>query len=422
MKAKDLFLYFLIFVVIYINDDTFMFGTNENNAYIIIRFVIYCGLISILLLRNQKSYNKTTLIILSILILLVSLTAFINFDFTGGYIFQVIILILSFLLVKEIKFSTFSYLFLKFIYFFCLVSIIAIIFVLFVPSILNYFPVITNIGGVRSYNLYLTLISEGDGHSIPRNAGIFREPGVYMVYLNIAIIINLFWNEKVNNKYLLVYLLTVISTMSTAGVIISASLILLSLFKNRNNKLSHDKFFVAFFFISAIVYLVLNEAIFVKIFGKLESSSASYISTLSRISSLIIPIKIFFDSPLWGSGLSSFSSEFLNYSTAYFGIPFSTSVNATNTFTNKFATYGFLFGMIFIYSIFNFSKKVYAKRGKKISIILFLLFLAMFSNEDMRYSLLFNMLVFYGLFPLDEESLKIEYDTISCEEDYSLKK
>ena len=78
----------------------------------------------------------------------------------------------------------------------------------------------------------------------------------------------------------------------------------------------------------------------------------------------------------------------------------------TNTYLNKFATYGFLYGFIFMYGMLRFSKKVFSKNLLK-KYIFFVLLLMMFSNEDVRNSFLFNMIFFYGMIgQLSELKLK----------------
>ena len=75
---------------------------------------------------------------------------------------------------------------------------------------------------------------------------------------------------------------------------------------------------------------------------------------------------------------------------------------------NKFATYGFLFGTIYMVGIYRFCKNTLPKQLLK-KLIFFVLLLMMFSNEDVRNSFLFNMIFFYGMtrdLSLNKEKLK----------------
>jgi len=377
-----------------------MFGVNSVKLYTTVKYVLYIFLIVILLFKNTKKFNRTSLAFLFLSITNIILTMLFNYDLLGGYIYQIITLILSFLLVKEIEFKSFSLLFCKFLYFLSFISITIYFLVLINPTFLTIFPVIINTAGYKCYNLFLCTVYEGDSYSMLRNTGIFREPGVYMIYLNFAIIFSLFFNETLNKKYLIIYCIAIITTMSTAGIIITGFIIFMSIFFDSKRFTKFEKYGAFILIIMCVCYFIYNIELSNKVFGKLDSSSNDISSTMSRIVSFFIPFIIFFQYPIFGSGLSLFSKQFPVYSSAYFGIPFLSEGTATNTLANKFATYGLLFGFIFIYALFRFSVKVMNNRNRKVGYFIFIILLLMFSNEDMRYSLIFNMIIFYGIKPL----------------------
>lgn len=405
IKVNSILVFLLVFTIVWINEDSFIFSVNSNYNYIIAKYIIYCFLIVVLVSLNISGYNNS-IYVLGLIILLICLTSIFNFDFTGGYIYQIITIVLSFLLVKEIRFIVFSEIFCKVMYFLSIVSLAVYLIVLALPSILLHFPEMTNIAGTKCYNLYLSVIFKGDGYSLSRNTSIFREPGVFMIYLNIALIFSLFLNKTMNRKYILVYLIAIISTMSTAGVILGGLIIALSIFFDQKKHKKIDKYVIIVLFLMSLTYFATNEEIYKQVFDKLNSNSGSYNSTMARIVSLLVPVVIFYHNPLWGAGLSSFSSEFTKYSISNYGISFLSGGTATSTITNKFATYGLFFGVIFVIAIFLFSIKISARRGYLFSTLLFLVMVALFTNEDMRYSLLFNMLVFYGICHYNEKRIQ----------------
>ena len=86
------------------------------------------------------------------------------------------------------------------------------------------------------------------------------------------------------------------TTASTAGIIIAIITFFVAiLFKNdslaKNSR--RNLTLIAFIFVLVIIF---TPAIFTEIFDKLSKDSGFYISTLSRISSLTIPLYMFFQS------------------------------------------------------------------------------------------------------------------------------
>ena len=119
--------------------------------------------------KYQKQLFSSDIKLLIALTCLILLTSFLRFDFTGGYIFQVLTLFLSYFFVKIIDFKSFAQTYCKFIYFFAWTSIILLILTILVPSIVSNFPIIINTSGKETNHLilYTSLV----GHT--RNAGIF---------------------------------------------------------------------------------------------------------------------------------------------------------------------------------------------------------------------------------------------------------
>ncbi|WP_321516519.1 hypothetical protein [Marinifilum fragile] len=390
---KNIAPYILLFIVIYISDDTFLFGTAEGGLFSKVKYMLYY-MLPIPLIINVRFVSKSDAILIAFLIILIAITSISNFDFRGGYVYQVLVLILSFLIAKKISFQVFAKLFCQFMYIFGIISLIVFAVALLFPSILTFFPVVTNISGLESHNLFLAIVNIDEGHGV-RNTGVFREPGVYMIYLNIALMISLFYSKSINKKYVIIFILCIISTLSTAGVVVTGGVLLSALFGGKNVFSKNEKRLIYLIPILLVAFIVYNEGISDLVFGKLNKDSGKYVSTLSRIASLHIPLVNFMDYPIVGSGLSQFNFDFERQAMLLYGIPLKADGTATNTITNKFATYGFTFGAIFMYGLFRFTKKVLSRR-LIITFFLFVLMLAMFSNEDMRYSLFFNILFFYG--------------------------
>ena len=75
-----------------------------------------------------------------------------------------------------------------------------------------------------------------NGYKELRNSGPFWEPGAFSVYINIALLLNILVKNKIFNKKNLLFTITIITTLSTAG-------------------------FLTLFFIISSVYVLLNPSL-----------------------------------------------------------------------------------------------------------------------------------------------------------------
>jgi len=146
--------------------------------------------------------------------------------------------------------------------------------------------------------------------------------------------------------------------------------------------------------IIAIVLLYQFE-LMENIFDKIDVNSNSYTSYESRVDSIFNNFSIFMDNFLVGTGLTEFPNLFNVYSSSSYGVTSGSVAHSTNSFMSVFATYGIIFGALLICSFCSLSKII----SKNIiqQIFIFISLLMMFSNEDMRYSLFFFILIFFGL-------------------------
>lgn len=397
LKDNKYILYLLLFVIIYISDDTYLFRASGNfEIFTKIKYVIYYLLTFFMFFSYSKLLKKSNVLLLLFVIGLIVFTSIIRIDFRGGYIFQITTIILSLLLVKRIEFQIFVELYCKFVYFFAITSLLVMLIINVYPAIVSYFPLVTNTIGRDSHFLFFYVTGVGP----LRNMGVFREPGVFMIYLNIALMFNLYFKDRLNKKYTFTFLICIITTASTAGILV-AGILLSSVLLMSNNYFSRkEKRLLLLFPILFAAFFIINKAQSDLIFDKLSEDSAAFaVSTMARVASLFVPLKMLFSSFftfIFGSGVTDFSIEFAKESMNLFNLPFTADGTATNTFMNKFATYGFLFGTIYLVGFFRFCKKNLPKQPLK-QLMFFVLFLMMFSNEDVRNSFLFNMIFFYGM-------------------------
>ena len=95
--------------------------------------------------------------------------------------------------------------------------------------------ILTNIGGQRFYTwLVCSLPIEPGG--IIRNFGFARVPGVFAIYIIIALIFETFINENSSVKRIIIFTITLITTFSTTGFIAFGFYLIAILFNSSNTK------------------------------------------------------------------------------------------------------------------------------------------------------------------------------------------
>lgn len=114
----------------------------------------------------------------------------------------------------------------KFAYYYCncmlflaIYSLVAHYVLLFVlPNLVELFPIGRNSGGFPVHDFFFSFRYVS---SISRNTGLFREMGVYAVYLNIALYLLFFEIKDVKHRQIKIVILfiTILSTLSTPGIL-----------------------------------------------------------------------------------------------------------------------------------------------------------------------------------------------------------
>lgn len=225
-----------------------------------------------------------------------------------------------------------------------------------------------------------------------RNSGIFREPGLFMIYINLAFLFDTFIykDRPIPDIRMIIYVLGIISTFSTAGYIIFLLLLFMYISQHRDIKRKSLKEKIMIMLLLMMPLLTsFNDVLFSKI-----NIGNNQITSISRISSIIIPFAIMGDYPIFGCGTTSFSELYRQYGVQIYHFPISSEVS-TNTIMNGGAIFGIWFSLASILLLWLFaSRNVNAKRDRA---IVFLSLLMMFSNEVILYSPIPYILLFYGV-------------------------
>lgn len=393
--AKISYIFIVLFILI--SDDTVLFGTNANTVAIQFKYVFIVGATATLSLRYLLTIGripKKTLVFIIIYSAMVLLSMVVNNDFRFGYFYKVLILLYAFNIVSIIPMNMFALCYTSIMEWLAFFSLLGFFGKLLLPGLINHLPVIYNISGTKYYNAGFFVVPDHMYQGVVRNFGVFREPGVYQMYLNMALLLQLFVLKSNNFRRYIVYIAAVISTLSTTGYI-AVAIFVIALIINSEGLSTQKRILLILLLCMAFGILASTTTIFsldsedqyVSVFGKLTNSNQA--STSARLASITENARIAFEYPLFGVGLGKLDSLFSQYSFMTYG---KVSTN-TNTTMIQFASHGILFGGIWCYANLMFCKKLSHKYWWIAVCILVILYV----GENLTFSGFSNLVLAYGI-------------------------
>lgn len=388
---KYKWIYLLIFCISFVSDDSYWVATSGNQILSMCRYVFAALLPVVLVVFFHVTLSKKTadlVIVISFLLFVVSL---LSGSGLGGPIMLVFTIVAAAMVATKIQVNILAERF-------CDVIILLILYSFAIQMMLLTGVIqgrlgenvgnstLTIYGGCIYFNSYFGLIQ--------RNSCFFREPGVFMVYICVAYLLDIWTNNKgLNLRRQLIFFIGILSTMSTAGIIIWGVLFMTNVLCR---KVISTRSILAIATIGVLVSFVFqNEVIYGNFFAKLDRGTESA-SVLGRLSSVSIPLKMTFDSPIWGCGTEKFREFYMRCSEELFHETIDPQSMATNSILNASAVFGLWYGIFLIFGLYNFSKRM-ARRSLIGVLLTFVSLLMIFSNESMQYSLILYILIFYGL-------------------------
>ena len=299
--------------------------------------------------EGLKSYRVYIFIIL---VLNIILTMIIKSDYQLYNFSLLVFIFIGFVVSYVYEYKEFIKAFINIMIFISMYSLITTY--LFKPLIIHTginFPTIINSVNNVFYNFIFSFALTAESYI--RNFGFFREPGVYQVFIILALIFLTFVkNIKIKSRkkiiYTLIFTVTILSTFSTTGIILLALFFTTYIVKLIRDGKMNRKVFIIITTITIICILILTLLYNIipsfretlrfsieKIFTPNESLSA-------RQESIIVPLKLYLNSPIFGQ--------------KYIDVVEAIDHN-TNTTINMFAIYGLLTGVIHIMLIYLLIKK-----------------------------------------------------------------
>lgn len=388
----------ILFLLLYVSNDTILFGTNSNNSVLFVRLSILTTIVLLMLsyffVKNIK-FKKNHIILLITFIALITLTGIWHGDLGRfAYFHRIFSIISGFVCAYYISFDEFTKIYDKVMLFICSISLIGYIAELLSLSFYKLFPVITNIANVSYYNLFFTMIITRNDN-IPRNYSFFREPGVFQMFVIIALIIHLFMKEEKKYITIIIYVLTVLTTRSTTGYIalflIGFTFFIDTSVGSINNKI---KIFLSLLFVPVFSYLYTQTDVLIggtgSVFGETLEETGSY---LTRVGGMVVNLYMFYLNPIFGLGVTKSANRFPDIVQTLYNTRLNHNTNNTLV---QFSKFGLLFGLMwnlgYLKLVKVFSRKWFIK------LLIFIIINVLFVGEDVSLNIVFTMLMFYGFF------------------------
>jgi len=223
-----------------------------------------------------------------------------------------------------------------------------------------------------------------------RNLAIFIEPGLFQIYINVALFLVLFSGREFRYKFAVVLLLiaTLYSTNSTTGFILGVLIVGGFAALRKTKEKAVVPVVVNFFIGASVVAGVLGSELFVENIENKFSGDGQK-SFITRQNSTLIDLILIERSPLVGGGVGSYQDSLSQLDNGGLEID-----AATNTFSQLGAIVGIPFLFIVLFrSVLYFLRSGLGLPG---SVILVVIYLVSFSTEPFVLYPFFYVPVFMG--------------------------
>ena len=387
--------YFFVFTAVYFSMDTLQFGTNKEEIFSTILYVsvpllamiafVYGGL------KRKRIHAIALLITFAMCVMSIATHLATESQLNMKYFFEIMVILQAYLICTVVTVEDFKRAFTNVMSVLAVVSVAGFALRYIYPGIVNHIPVLTNLSDLKYGNLLLTTIPHDVMYVTFRNYGIFREPGVYQFFLNLALIFLLEKPNVAKSWQLYSLLVAMVFTFSTAGYILSIAIVLVYFFLDR---LQIKASTVLPMLIAILVVGSLFSRGIIKadsnIFSKLLTSNSS---TNSRFGSIAVDFHIAKMSPVFGCGFEFVENNFRIIALDEFAL---NEMHNTNTVMKMMAVHGFAMPFLFVLGIALFCRKHLIRRGWT---VFFVVFAALFSAADLIFNTIVYVVTLYGFIP-----------------------
>lgn len=401
VSSKELKTRGIVFLILFLSNDTYLFGTNSNELMVALPryfMLVFCAVSIVLsIVRQEYATHKSIIGLFLLMSAVLIAVSFYHHEYFSRVLIKLLCMATGMLLCMRYDIEDYSNAFLKCMTFFSIAAIFLTLIAYIAPSIVRSLPSTVNTVGVRFYSIGFAGLDERSLNTWNiRTGGIFWEPGVFQMYLNFAILLELTINRGVNKKRMAIYVIALFLTFSTTGYLAFAWLIATYALFGKNDSRSTTKNIAIFFALIVAVpisfFIVFYTNLGITVFGKLFDMKNG--STMVRQASVLINLEIMREYPFAGIGMDAMADEFERRSYLSSAIYGWTRQN-TNTLLYQFAAHGCLFGIPFTWGTYKFGTKLSNKFFMRLSI--FVMILMLYIGENLMTSVFPYILIFYGV-------------------------
>ena len=391
-----------MFLFILLSADSLLFGTNSSGLasktanyfplFLFVGLCLYC-------LKNRQKISLSLALgscLMLILNLFYTWVIVSECEELGSYIMAFYLCVDSFLLTQIIKLDRFISLFEKTVFFLALSSIITYFTFLIIPQMTSLFPLITNKSQLQFSNLLIATFPITEFN--PRNFSIFREPGVFSIYLSLSFVFYLFSKEYNVYKFF-VYLVCVYTTFSTTAYYVFGIILVMYLFSRRTRFVNFATATLVFAVISLLYFEVITTTTSDDIIYLLNKPFSAYTtSSIVRRASFEVNLEIFLEHFFFGLGPEDAQVIFQSVASSRYDRDV---FDNANTFMYFFATYGIVFGSVIIGGFVSFCSRL--TNSMYLRLLSIIAVTVLFSSENMYRSFLPYLLTIYGFMFFDKK-------------------
>ena len=350
----------IVIILLFTSVDTILFGTNGNRFFLWIPRII--GLISVAAMCYvskasvlcKRDVQKLLQVNLTLILILFS-SCVVNDVSIETIISRLIPIMVAFTVTMYIRECQFFSFFDDFLFIISLVAVVTEVMAYLAPDLLMKMPTTVNTAGYVFSSFFVggMLLTGNLGSEYIRSSSIFWEPGAFAFYLIIGIMYHFFSREKIDEKRVITYICCLVFTFSTTGYLVFGVLMIGYIISGRvkhNSKLINSVVVLSFAFLLLSLVVLKNSALYKFVFEKLSNGTSG---ATTRYSSFFNGLKVAFLHPLLGAGsnLDEYMRSFVissKYSNGGLAI--------TNTIVAQFASYGCIFGSLFLAGTIKFMK------------------------------------------------------------------
>lgn len=223
------------------------------------------------------------------------------------------------------------------------------------------------------------------GFSYNRNSGPFWEPGMFAVFLNIALFLNTIRFKKLFSSINIIIFITIITTFSTTGYL---AMFFICITYNLFYSSSKIKFLYIFILLLSSGFIFELDFMQDKIAGQISSANDD---NSSRFGAILVHFEVMKDYPFLGvgEGISKYVSMYTH------------SESTSNGISLVFVKYGIPFGILYYYLLFksckNIIQHIIQKHDLSLSYCFFLLLLILSFSQDITIRHFYFFMIFWGL-------------------------